>query len=811
MMLTNKQIGKIVFTILIASLLIGVFLRSSNNTFEESELNTENIMNHIKKLSSQEFLGRQTGSTGDRLAREYIKEYFYEIGVEPAGVDNSYFQSFSTLVPDVDNEAVFIVESNVDYEEKSFEMYKDYSVVMSPNGGGINYYGDLVVVGNDFLRIDPSEIRDRIVVIEFNYLTPRVVSYIIESGGKGVLCSTDTNTFSPPKTLEKTKSFDVSGKMSESILLGYISSDVYRYFNSIIDKNENRTLSEPIGIIEKVRIKVDIDFPVVDTANILGKIEGKSSNDNILLITTNIDGLGVGTGDKYFPGAINNTTGIAIMLEIARVMNQQEYPPDQTVVFVGFSGQEQQFSGSGHYINYPIYPLDTTTLIHIESIGKETLEGLSIASDPIAGTIIKDRISMYAEDRGLKTILSRQGYGVSTQFSNKKVPSVLVSDSSGTQNSYEDNYEHVDEKTIDNAANVLLQYIKRDVYKDSRIDYLSSTEKFLLILLTLVGVLSYMIVKVYNTFPNTSIAGYSIENIFFSTPIIVIRRFFTTVLPYFIAVILLTLLANIDPGTNMKEISGKMTSNVSWYLTLKKSVLYLRSMLDFGTYQSDTVGNIFKVIYDSSKLSIALVATSLLLSSVIGILRGMYEGFRSKKSKLGSLGTLIFFSIPDVLIVLIVLFGYMLVSRQFPNVRDILPLKNFILPLFTLSIIPTIYISRITLISIQEELVKDYIKNEKAKGYSRHKVIFVELLPSIVYRIVDAIPAIMTMLLSNMIIVEYLFNYKGILYYLIYFYNRQDVHRFVPLAITLGLIYIIFTKGSQLIAKMINPLKRKGV
>ena len=115
------------------------------------------------------------------------------------------------------------------------------------------------------------------------------------------------------------------------------------------------------------------------------------------------------------------------------------------------------------------------------------------------------------------------------------------------------------------------------------------------------------------------------------------------------------------------------------------------------------------------------------------------------------------------------------------------------------------------MISIQEELVKDYIKNEKAKGYSRHKVIFVELLPSIVYRIVDAIPAIMTMLLSNMIIVEYLFNYKGILYYLIYFYNRQDVHRFVPLAITLGLIYIIFTKGSQLIAKMINPLKRKGV
>jgi ABC-type dipeptide/oligopeptide/nickel transport system permease component len=153
----------------------------------------------------------------------------------------------------------------------------------------------------------------------------------------------------------------------------------------------------------------------------------------------------------------------------------------------------------------------------------------------------------------------------------------------------------------------------------------------------------------------------------------------------------------------------------------------------------------------------------------------------------------------------------MFIARQFPNLKDIMPLKSFILPLFTLSIIPTIYISRITLITIQEELVKDYIKNEKAKGFSRMKIIFVELMPSIVFKIIDTMPAIMTMLLSNMIIVEYLFNYQGILYFLIYLYNRQDVYRFVPLAITLGLIYILFTKGFQLLAKIVNPMKRKGV
>ncbi len=811
MMLSYKRIRKLVFIVIMASLLMFAFFRFSNNTFDESKLNTDNIMGHIEKLSSDEFNGRQAGSSGDLLALEYIKDYFTMIGLEPAGIDDGYLQPFSVLIPNVDTDPVFEIESDTGTILKSFEMYKDFSVVLSPNGGGIDYYGEMILVGNDFLRTDPEEIKDRIVVIEFNYLSPRVVSHIIEAGGKGILCSTDTNTFNPPQTREKTKSFDISGKTNESILLGYISSDSFRYLNSIIEKNEDRTLEEPIGIIDRVRIKIDIDYPVVETANVLGKINGKSSKESILLITTNIDGLGIGTGENHFPGAINNTSGIAIMLEMARTMTQQETLPDQTVVFAGFNGQEQQLSGSGHYIDYPIYPLEQTTVIHIEYIGKASFEGLSIASDPINGTIIKDRISKYADDMGLLTVLNPTGYGVITQLSNKKVPSVQLNDSSRTQNSYEDSFENVDEKTIDNSANVLLHYIKRDVYKDSGIDYLNSVEIFLLVLIAFAGLLSYLIVKGYNAFPNRIIAGNRIEDLYFSTPVLMVRKFFTTVLPYFLAVFMLSLLANIDPGTNLKVINGEATTNVSWYLTLKKSVLYLRSMIDLGTYQSDTVGNIFKVIYESSKLSIALVATSLLVSTIVGILRGMVEGYRSKKAKLGSLATLVFFSIPDVLIVLLVLLGYTFIARQFPNIKDFMPLKAFILPLFTLSIIPTIYISRITLISIQEELVKDYIKNEKAKGFSRRKIIFVELMPSIFYKIIDTMPTIMTMLLSNMIVVEYLFNYKGILYYLIYLYGRQDIYRFVPLAMTLGLIFIVFTKGFQLLAKMINPLKRKGV
>ncbi|MBV1757165.1 MAG: M28 family peptidase [Dethiosulfatibacter sp.] len=793
----TKQIKGLITIALIAVLVTSLYWRYSRNVFDETQLNTNNIMNHMEELTSSVYGGRLAGSEGNNKALDYIQTHFQEIGLQPAGVDETFFQPFSALIPQIDPEPIFTIINNDETIDKSFEMYRDYSVVMSPNGGSTLFQGEYIVLGSDFLRVDPSKIKGRIAVIEYNNITPRIVTYIMESGGKGVLCSADSSSFGLFKELEKTKSLNVAGKTGDSILVGYISTDTYKYMQSTPEK--------------MMKIKVEIDYPIVNTANVLGKIEGKSNNNSILLISTDIDGLGVGTNGNHFPGAINNTSGLAIMLEIARVMSNQESLPFETVIFAGWNGQKQQLSGSEFYANNALHPLDKTTIIHLDSIGKKTVMGLVIASDPVNGSIIRDRIMKYAIDDNLTLEMRSVAYGVITQFSDKKVPSVLLTDNSRTVDAYEDQIDNVDIIVIDNAAKILATFIKRDVFKDVRLDYLGSFERNLFVFLFLGGLISYIIGKGYTENSKLKIPGQTWETLYFSTPNMLLRKFYANVFPYLLAIFMLALLANIDPDADMKIINGENITNVSLYLSLKRSIVYIRNMLDVGVYGSDSVGNIFKVIYNSSKLSVALVTVSLFLSTAVGILRGMYEAYRSRKSRLGSLGTLVFFSIPDVLIVLIVLLMYTGFARQFPSLKDMLQLKNFILPLFTLSIIPTIYISRIAFITIQEELTKDYIKNEKAKGFSRKKIIFIELLPAVIFRIVDAMPTIVTMMLSNMIVVEYLFNYHGILYFLIYLYNRQDVYRFVPLALTLGLIYIILTKGFQLLAKIINPMKRKEV
>ncbi len=169
------------------------------------------------------------------------------------------------------------------------------------------------------------------------------------------------------------------------------------------------------------------------------------------------------------------------------------------------------------------------------------------------------------------------------------------------------------------------------------------------------------------------------------------------------------------------------------------------------------------------------------------------------------------FSIPDVLIVMLGLLLYVLIAKNMKFLGDVSILIEFILPFVTLSILPTIYISRITYITVQEELKLEYVMNAKAKGLSRRHIFTSELLPAVSFRIIDSLPAIMTMLFSNMIIVEYLFNYLGLMNYLIYFYNRRDINGFIVTAVTMGMIYILLTWGIQFLAGLVNPLKKRRV
>jgi hypothetical protein len=90
--------------------------------------------------------------------------------------------------------------------------------------------------------------------------------------------------------------------------------------------------------------------------------------DETILVTSHYDHLGVQNG-RLYPGANDNASGVAAMLETARLIARQRLP--RSVLFVSFGSEEQLMLGSYHYVHHPLRPLaGTIAALNLDMIGR---------------------------------------------------------------------------------------------------------------------------------------------------------------------------------------------------------------------------------------------------------------------------------------------------------------------------------------------------------------------------------------------------------------------------------------------------------
>jgi hypothetical protein len=116
--------------------------------------------------------------------------------------------------------------------------------------------------------------------------------------------------------------------------------------------------------------------------NVVGMIPGTRSDlpKDLLVIGAHYDHLGMGdpgclteNRGKAHPGANDNASGVAVLLELARTL-WKETPPARTVVFVAFAGEEQGRLGSTHFVTRADYrPERTFAMVNLDTVGR--LEG----------------------------------------------------------------------------------------------------------------------------------------------------------------------------------------------------------------------------------------------------------------------------------------------------------------------------------------------------------------------------------------------------------------------------------------------------
>jgi len=319
--------------------------------FAQDRLYAEKV---VQALSDSLMHGRGYVNNGDKLAAEFIKKEFKKAGLKSIG--KSWFQTFPMTMNIFPDTMVVCVDNN--------KLVPGHEFVVFSNSPPVHNTFDLVFVSADSLKNDsPHQIfperilKSKVVVTDAN---PREFDNKNPFGSAGIVFTTDD-------------------KMWWNVSNGHEVND---FFSLKIEKDKI-----PAGS-KKLTVSINSEFNrEYITQNVIGYIEGSMQPDSFLVFSAHYDHLGQMGSYTFFPGANDNASGTALLLDLARYYGEKENRPDLSMVFMAFAGEEAGLLGSGYYVQHPIFPLKKIKfLVNLDMVGSGS-EGIKVVN----GSIFKHR------------------------------------------------------------------------------------------------------------------------------------------------------------------------------------------------------------------------------------------------------------------------------------------------------------------------------------------------------------------------------------------------------------------------------------
>lgn len=432
---------------------------------DESKVDSEWAMDIIRTLSSEEFGGRQAGSKEGTLAEDYVAGLFKEIGLESPDFIDGYKQVYpqKVIYPVQPSELAIVggetFEYQIDFSERSMVGRTYYDADVSAQVLLINskeelnqdpsmFDGKIILTSDDTFYKDKRGFLDQVEAIQENGVEVEGVLVSMEAWGPaGMIVSRGLKG-------DQSVNFD-----EEDPFLMHVSYDTY-------DK-----LSMAAQDGSEVSVKLDYELKDAEPANIVGVIPGKNeSGDNeTLIIGAHMDHVGSNLNGTYNPGALDNASGVATILEIARVAMQAEQP-ENTIVFVAFNGEEDGLLGSEYFVeNPPVkYNEEATKMLNFDMVGskKDLPIVLGISEDHCYS--LRMEILPIAQELEMEYEAPYFGSSDHSSFAEHGIPSVLF-----IQEDYD--YIHTSEDTIENTISeesleevikLALAYIDKAAYQN---------------------------------------------------------------------------------------------------------------------------------------------------------------------------------------------------------------------------------------------------------------------------------------------------------------------------------------------------------
>ncbi|QJX49167.1 M20/M25/M40 family metallo-hydrolase [Hymenobacter taeanensis] len=123
--------------------------------------------------------------------------------------------------------------------------------------------------------------------------------------------------------------------------------------------------------VSNIRLQLDAVLQsAYQTQNLVGSLPGRVQPDSFLVVTAHYDHLGMLGKHTYFPGANDNASGTAMLLELAAHYARPENRPAYSVIFIAFGAEEAGLVGSQYFVEHPLVPLDRIRfLLNLDLLG----------------------------------------------------------------------------------------------------------------------------------------------------------------------------------------------------------------------------------------------------------------------------------------------------------------------------------------------------------------------------------------------------------------------------------------------------------
>jgi len=402
---------KIIFPVL---MILSIFAcNDPKNSSADSDvtINSDSLLAHIATLSSDEFQGRRPFTAGETKTTAYLQSQCQAIGLEP-GNGNSFLQQ----VPLVEIKPKGTPQLSFQTKQGKMDLknMEDFVIFtestdtsISVDDAGIVFAGFGVVAPeynwNDYEGLD---VKDKVVLVMVNdpgfttkdstLFKGKTMTYYgrwtykyeeaARQGAKGCIIIHNTEAASYPFAvvqnsnggaklhLDKRGSNDyqlpIEGWVSEPTAMKLLAA---AGLDSSVFIKANQRGFKPIDLGMKVNAKLQTSVVFNTSNNVIAKITGSTRPDECIVYTAHWDHLGIGipdaNGDSIYNGALDNASGTAAILEIARAFKQQEKKPERSIVFLWVTAEEQGLLGSAWYASHPVFaPEKTVADINLDVI-----------------------------------------------------------------------------------------------------------------------------------------------------------------------------------------------------------------------------------------------------------------------------------------------------------------------------------------------------------------------------------------------------------------------------------------------------------